>query len=81
MQSITGVPSDKQVLLFDDRELDDTNTLSDYSICDLSTLVWRSLIERREFQIFVKTLTGKHTTVLVYSFSSVEDVKAQIYDK
>ena len=78
IQDKEGIPLDKQTLLFDDVELEDHKTMSDYNIQRESTLHLRL---RASMQIFVKTLTGKTISLEVEPSNTVETVKYKIKDK
>ena len=75
-----GIPADKQRLIYDRREMEDTKTLSDCSVHKESTL---HLVERltrggRPISIFVKTPTLKTIHLIYSSSATVEDIKYRL---
>ena len=80
VQDIEGTPPDQQNLIFKGRKLEDSRCLSDYNIPKEATLLWVSR-RRRSMKIFIKTLTGKTTTLEVEPSDSIEEVKTKIQDK
>ena len=60
LQNKIGIPSDKQRLIFDRKQLEDEHTLSAYNIQKGATIF---LFLKRSIQIFMRTLTGKTITL------------------
>ena len=75
-----GFHPDQQCLIFGGRELGNGCTISDFNIQKESTLYMKT-ISREDMQIFVRTLTGKTTTLQVEPSDTIADVKAKIQDK
>ena len=76
IQNVEGIPFEQQRLMLAGKQLEDTHTLSDYIVEFRSTL---HLV--LQFQIFVKTLTGKIITLDVTNRDTIDEVKRKIHDR
>jgi len=76
-----SIKDEDKVLMFNNEVLGRGKTLSDYGIENDSTLDLAPSSVKRDFTIYVKTLTGKTISLLVSSDDSVEDLKKKIQDK
>ena len=79
VQDIEGTPPDQQNLVFKGLKLEDSRCLSDYNIPKEATLLWVSR-RRRSMKIFIKTVTGKTTTLEVEPSDTIEKVKTKVQD-
>jgi len=83
MEIFGGFPTDAQRLIFAGHNMDDRKLLKDYGIGPYSKihLVLRNVNPNEDFQIFVKTTTGKTIPIRVMSATTVSELKQKIKDK
>ena len=79
IQNKEGISPDQQLLKFAGEQLKDGFTLSDFGICDWSTV--HLGLRSTHMQIFVKTLTGKTVALKVEASDTIENVKVKIQEK
>ena len=80
IQDKTGFPANQQRLIFANRRLENGCTLRDYNIQDGDT-VYLVLRLQQAIRIFVITPTSKTLTLEVEPSDTIENVKAEIWDK
>ena len=80
IQDKEGIAPENQVLTYDDKPLQDGNTLADYNI-EKEKTIFMVVCFRNGIQIFVKTLTGKTINLEVQPSDTIDTVRAKIQDK
>lgn len=81
IQDSEGIPSVDQRLIFQERQLEESLTLSDCNIQSESMLHLVLHSERKWGTVYANTWTGATIVVDVYLDGTVDDLKAQIQDK
>jgi ubiquitin C len=79
IQQHEGISTDRQILLYSGKQLEDEHTLADYNIQNENTL--HLVLKLRVFQVFVKKLDGETITLDVESEDTISRVKVKIQDK
>ena len=80
IQKKISINIENQQLFFGEKELEDNKTIFDYEIKNESKM-YLEVINVKEFQIFVKTLTGKTLHFDVYPIFTVEILKELIFNQ
>ena len=80
IQDKTGFPANQQRLIFANKRLENGYTLRDYNVQNGDT-VYLVLRLQRAIRIFVITPTSKTVTLEVEPSDTIENVKAEIWDK
>ena len=80
IQKKISINIENQQLFFGEKELEDNKTIFDYEIKNESKM-YLEVINVKEIQIFVKTLTGKTLQFIVYPIFTVEILKELIFNK
>jgi ubiquitin C len=82
LQDREAIPAGQQRLVFQTRELEDSRTLADYNIQRDSNLgLVLRLIGGASYQIFVKTINGKHRALDMQATDTVKAVKQKLQDR
>ena len=86
LEQLEGFPVDAQRLIFAGHHMDETKLLKEYGVSFFSTihLVMRiggGIRRGEDFQVFVKTTTGKTFTIRVMANTTVAEMKQKILDK
>lgn len=86
IQNREGINMNKQILIFEGKQLQNINTLEDYDIQSDSTiyltigLVGGGIDGEGTKQIFIKTLQGKTITIEVKDTDTISSIKDKIRD-
>ena len=79
IQEMEGIPPDKQRLTYSSKHLIDSRTLSDYKICNEST-IYVFLRLKGGMKIFVETPSNGTIAIEVKRSDTIERVKSHIQD-
>ena len=75
------IPASQQRLIFEGEDLEDDRTVADLGINDLKSAIVLVLRMKKDYQIFVKTPSGKTITVDVLFTDTIDAVKHKIQAK
>ena len=80
IQDIKGIPRDKQILLFNGKQLENSKTLADYQIPNESVLI--SILKLNpDIQISIKIFNGNNINLELKPKDTIEKIKEKIKEK